>query len=295
MDPKAYFFFFYSVLGNFIGGIGVQYSLILRDLGFTVLQTTILVIPGGAAQIISLCAGGYALRKFPVCRTWPFVFFLVLTVSTPEFAGGHLHRLIHPCVSRWRVVDRTAVSIQRRASLLHLPRSYVEFTRLSRWYLSCAFLELGLNPAAMMSLSWVTSTVSGHTKKVTMNAIWLLGYGVGQMIAPQPWKAQYKPRNRVPWSILMVSWTIQVFIIIGFHFYLKRENSKRDERVAQLRAVHPPGDEKAGVNIHPDLEPYEEYSWVDVPVHGGATKRERIEKRFLDLTDKENLSFRYVL
>lgn len=146
-----------------------------------------------------------------------------------------------------------------------------------------------------MSLSWVTATVSGHTKKLTMNAIWLLGYALGQMLSPQPWKESYRPRNAIPWSILMGAWSCQVIIIIAFYLYVQRQNRKRDERVAQLRAEHPPGDEKAGVDIHPDLEPYEEYSWVNIPVPGGGTKRERVEKRFLDLTDKENLSYRYVL
>lgn len=146
-----------------------------------------------------------------------------------------------------------------------------------------------------MSLSWVTSTVSGHTKKIVMNAIWLLGYSVGQMVSPQPWKDIYKPRNIVPWSILMAAWAAQVVIVIVFTWYLKRENHKRDTRAAQLRAEHPPVDEKAGIDIHPDLEPYEEYSWVDVPDSGGGLRRERVEKRFLDLTDRENLSFRYVL
>ena len=162
-------------------------------------------------------------------------------------------------------------------------------------YLTPAFPVLGGGPIAIMSLSWVTSTVSGHTKKITMNAVWLVGYSVGQMLSPQPWKEQYKPRNLVPWAILMASWVFQVLILIAFHFYLKRENHRRDERVAQLRSEHPSVDEKTEIDVHPDLEPYEEYSWVDIPIHNGGTKRTRIEKRFLDITDKENLSFRYVL
>ena len=186
--------------------------------------------------------------------------------------------------------------IQNKAGLL----CAMYLTRMCSFVSDCQRLtraspELGGITAAMMSLSWVTSTVSGHTKKVTMNAIWLVGYSVGQMVSPQPWKEEYKPRNAIPWSILMASWFSQVLVIIAFYFYLKRENRKRDKRVAQLRSEHPPVDETAGIGIHLDLEPYEEYSWVDVSVHSGGTKSERIEKRFLDMTDKENLSFRYVL
>jgi len=146
-----------------------------------------------------------------------------------------------------------------------------------------------------MSFSWVTATVSGHTKKVTMNAIWLLGYGVGQMVSPQPWKEAYRPRNVIPWSVLMGAWGGQIIVVLFFYYHLRAENRRRDERAAELRAERPPGDEKAGINIDPELELYGEYSWYDVPVPGGGTRRERVEKRFLDLTDMENLAFRYVL
>ena len=70
---------------------------------------------------------------------------------------------------------------------------------------------------------------------------------------------------------------------------------RREERVTQLRSEQPPVDEKAEIDAHPNLEPYGKYGQVHIPANSGGTKRTRIEKRFLDVTDKENLSFRYVL
>jgi hypothetical protein len=58
--------------------------------------------------------------------------------------------------------------------------------------------------AGALSLSWITTTTSGHTKKLTMHAVWLIGYSIGQMVSPQWWKNKYKPRNRVPWAIILV-------------------------------------------------------------------------------------------
>ena|SRR5258708_4423690 len=107
-DPKAIAFFLYPSLSNLIGGVGVQYSLIIRDFGFTTLQTTILTIPGGVAMITSICLGGFALRMFPVRRTRPFG--SVIADTTPEFADNHLSRLIHPFVPVWRITDRTSIS-----------------------------------------------------------------------------------------------------------------------------------------------------------------------------------------
>ena len=46
-----------------------------------------------------------------------------------------------------------------------------------------------------------------------------------------------------------------------------------------------------------EKEKYSEYGWLEVPSgdNDGKTKRVRVEKRFLDLTDFENLNFRYTL
>ena len=80
-DPKTIAFFLWPALGCLIGGTGVQYNLILRAFGFSVLQSTILVIPGGASQILGILVGTFALRRFPVRRAWSGRFiFSVLTV-----------------------------------------------------------------------------------------------------------------------------------------------------------------------------------------------------------------------
>jgi hypothetical protein len=56
----------YAILGNFVGGTSTQYSLIIKDFGFSVLQTTLLNIPSGAHQIIFVTFGMWMLHKYPV-------------------------------------------------------------------------------------------------------------------------------------------------------------------------------------------------------------------------------------
>ena len=43
---------------------------------------------------------------------------------------------------------------------------------------------------------------------MTTNAIFLVGYCVGQMLCTQFWKEKYRPRNIVPWWIQMVRFSI---------------------------------------------------------------------------------------
>lgn len=46
----------------------------------------------------------------------------------------------------------------------------------------------------VLSLSWVSAVVSGHTKKITVNAIMLSAYCIGNSAGPFMWQAKYKPR-----------------------------------------------------------------------------------------------------
>jgi MFS transporter, ACS family, allantoate permease len=114
--------------------------------------------------------------------------------------------------------------------------------------------------------------------------MWLIGYAVGQMVSTQWWQDKYKPRNRVPWAILLTSFCCQVLLILLLRWYLNRENHRRDAAAA-------------AATTEEEKEKFSEYGWLEIPSGeaGKGPTRIRIEKRFLDLTDKENLSFRYVL
>ena len=46
--------FFFSGITNLIGGIGVQYSILIKSYGFSTAQTTVLNIPSGFAVSISV-------------------------------------------------------------------------------------------------------------------------------------------------------------------------------------------------------------------------------------------------
>lgn len=43
-------------------------------------------------------------------------------------------------------------------------------------------------------LTWVSQTTAGHTKRITVNAIVLIGYAIGNAASPFMWKKHYQPR-----------------------------------------------------------------------------------------------------
>jgi len=100
---------------------------------------------------------------------------------------------------------------------------------------------------------------------------------LGNLLAPQMWLDKYKPRNYVPWSVITVSYGICVIMILCIRWALSKENKRRD-----LLQAESSSDE-------------DEYGYIDEYMEDGTKVTHKIEKAFLDLTDKENLSFRYPL
>ncbi|KAF5362795.1 hypothetical protein D9757_011022 [Collybiopsis confluens] len=126
----------------------------------------------------------------------------------------------------------------------------------------------------VLSLSWLSTVTAGHTKRITTNAIMLCAYCIGNAAAPFMWQAKYKPRNHVPWTIIGACYGACMFLFLAIRYHLDRENKRRD--------AEPRDDRYDNVYIERVNE-------------DGTIDEVKVEKEFLDLTDKQNRDFRYVL
>lgn len=126
--------------------------------------------------------------------------------------------------------------------------------RLAGYYLTQA------SPTGFVALlSLISSNVAGYTKKTTVGALYLIAYCAGNIIGPQTFRPQDKPRYRPAEITILVCRGICV-LDFGFIALYYRRMNKRNERIRQ--------------------EP-------------GYTKLDKQE--FLDLTDRENPEFVYKL
>ncbi|QRW18904.1 major facilitator superfamily transporter [Rhizoctonia solani] len=191
-DVKTWLFFLFAAISNLQNGFGTQYSLIIKSFGFTTLQTTALNIPAGVAMIISITLSTLILRRYPNARCWIAVAFFVPSVLA--------------------VILLITLPWHNRIGLL------------------CAYyvLNFGGAPSFVMVLSWVTVTTSGHTKKLAVNAIFLVGYSLGQVLCTQFWRDEYKPRNYVPYAICLASYACDFILLFAIRYVLKKENDRRD-------------------------------------------------------------------
>jgi MFS family permease len=236
-DPKTWFFFFFAAISNLQNGIGIQYSLIIKGFNFNLLETALLSIPSGFAQIIGVTTFCFLLRLFPNRRG-----YLACLAFIPSILGAVL---------------LMTLPLHNRVGLL----------------ISFYLTSLGGAPGFVLVLSWVAAAFSGHTKRLAANAIFLIGYSLGQILSPQFWHDNYKPRNYVPWGINLATYVVDICILLALRSYLARENARRDAL---------------------DL-PDDEYGYVETTDENGRTVQLKVEKALLDFTDQENLSFRYPL
>ena len=81
-------------------------------------------------------------------------------------------------------------------------------------------------------------------------------------------------RNHVPWTIIGICYAICPCILLLIRFMLARENKLRDAE---------PADDK-----------YEDV-YIEVVLPDGTRTERKVDKEYLDLTDRQNRDFRYVL
>ncbi|KAH6665077.1 putative allantoate permease [Halenospora varia] len=110
----------------------------------------------------------------------------------------------------------------------------------------------------IVSLGINTANTAGHTKKVTVNALIFIAYCVSNIIAPQFFKANQAPLYPLGMGAVLGSYVLSIITIGAYMAYCAYENRRRDRL-----------DSAAGERVHKDTD-------------------------FKDLTDKENIHFRYV-
>ena len=82
-------------------------------------------------------------------------------------------------------------------------------------------------------LSWVGMSTSGHTKRITVNAVVLIAYSAGNAAGPFIWQEKYRPRNKVPFAVISACSAASAFTLFVTRQYLAYQNKKRDDEAAE--------------------------------------------------------------
>ncbi|KAJ9637381.1 hypothetical protein H2204_004805 [Knufia peltigerae] len=118
------------------------------------------------------------------------------------------------------------------------------------------FLTNTVGASLPLMYSWITANHAGHTKKIAMNAIVLMSFCVGNIIGPETFQARDAPQYIPAKLTIVVVLAVGIGLTVALDLLYALENRKRDRQEPQ--------------QLPQDFE-------------------------FLDLTDRENRNFRYLL
>ncbi|KAG9317546.1 MFS general substrate transporter [Chiua virens] len=205
-------------------------NIIIKSFGYTTKQTLILSTPAGAiGSVMVLFCGWYSDKKGE--RMTPIVIALV-----PTIVGA--------------------------AMLIGLKDAGHQGVLLFASYLTGTF-----GSALSTIYAYNASNTSGHTKKVTINAMTMATFSVGNIIGTEIFQPKDAPAYIPGKTAIMVILIVQIMVSFLLRWINTRLNKERQRKLAEEKARR---------------------GWSDADV-----QRERERHAFADLTDKQNLFFVY--
>lgn len=241
-DPVSWLFALQTFTLMLSNNLAYQQNLLYVSLGVSDLGSTLVSVAGGGFAVVCCIIGAFLVHRYPNNNAYWCTFWCI-----PAVAGG---------------IGMVAIPWDNKLGLL-------------------ACLVLAGNTfgvSYILSLGWTTSSASGYTKKLTRNVMFMIGYGVSNIISPQIWVEKDGPRYYGAWiAQIVVSWVGTPVILLIIRFILSRRNKERAAWIAEQK------------NLGLEDEGYVEND------EGGSATKTKVNLALLDLTDLENKYFIYPL
>ncbi|TVY52770.1 putative transporter [Lachnellula cervina] len=194
-DPQVWIIAFWAGTSNLLNIGGSFLPLIIQDMGFSGITTTLLTLPVGGVEIVAMAVAGGLSMYFVNGRT-----VIMFVVSLPTLVGAAL--------------------------LTGLPQS-------NTWGRACGVWLLLCIPASYaILLSLISSNIAGFSKKVTTTALTFIIYCVSNIISPQLFLSQEAPRYGTGCRAMLVSMAITLLLTVLLGAYYLYENKRRDKLLA---------------------------------------------------------------
>lgn len=194
-DPRLYLFFLGVFTANVAnGGVSNFGSEIIKQFGYNTKTTALLGMAPGALEIVAVYFGAWLSFKTKT-RVIPGVLMYLIAV-----VGGTMMIAIPPSAKAARFIGYTVVYTYPVAS----PFMY----------------------------SWLSSSVSGTSKRIVFNTFLQVGYSVGNLVGPQTYRAKDAP-DYVPAKITLIAMfgaaAVCVTAIGTIHYLWNKKNGMLGE------------------------------------------------------------------
>jgi ACS family allantoate permease-like MFS transporter len=182
------------------GGISNFSSILLTTFGYSSREALILSAPGGAIGVICVLGVGYLSDK------WHDRSSVMLICILPTILGAALMIGLDPNGMP-----------KNKAGLL-----------------AASFLTGTFGAAFMLLLAWNASNIAGHTKKVTVNAMTLVSFAVGNILGTQTFQQKQAPGYISGKISIIATLGALCFMIMVLRWYNDRLNKKNEKLLAGM-------------------------------------------------------------
>ncbi|KAK3112732.1 hypothetical protein LTR53_010680 [Teratosphaeriaceae sp. CCFEE 6253] len=221
-DPQTWLLSLIVISSNVPNGAVSSFqATLIKGFGYNSKTTALLQIPSGCVSIVAILSATYLAGRFNQ-RGIQIVLLLI-----PGMLGGALMAFLPADNKAGKLIGN--------------------------------YLTNAIGSTLPLNYSWVAANYAGHTKKVTMNAILLMSFCLGNIIGPLSFTPKSAP-DYIPAKItIIVTCAFAACVTIVLVLYYGRENKRRDGLVQEGTLGH--------------------------------TK----DVEFADMTDRDNKEFRYRL
>jgi hypothetical protein len=102
--------------------------------------------------------------------------------------------------------------------------------------LFASYLSGTFGAAFMLLLAWNASNLAGHSKKVTVNALTLVSFCVGNILGTQTFQAKEAPGYRSGKISILACLTAQLFVCVALRFCNDRLNQQNQRILEDMSA-----------------------------------------------------------
>ncbi|KAL4806229.1 major facilitator superfamily domain-containing protein [Aspergillus unguis] len=191
-DVKTWLLVLFAVASNAPnGGLTSFQGLIIKGMGFSTLQTTLIQMPSGGVQMVVCPLACYIATHFPNTRIATMILCIL-----PFLAG--------------------TIGLQL------LPQSN-PYGRLV-----CLWISFAYTASWTLCMSVATANTAGHTKKITTNALVIIGYCLGNFVGPFFFKSAQAPGYALGIGMMFFCAAVQVLSLLTLWGLLVWRNRRRE-------------------------------------------------------------------
>lgn len=239
-DPLSYLFAFFAFFSMLANNMNFQQQIIYTSLGVSRLNTNLVTVAQAGYSTVVFCIGTFFMTKWKDSLA-----YLSVIYNIPAIVGGILAVSLP-----WS----NKVGILAGCIIVH----------------SDGF-------GYICGLCWSQSSAAGYTKKLVRTTMFMIAYGVANIVAPQLWVTGGN-RYYHAWIVqIVLAWVGSSAILLTIRYILAKRNKERKEHLVF--------DEKGNVVSSA-------VAYIDGDDEEGKKK---VDISMLDLTDLQNKEFIYPL